>query len=175
MRCLGHDSLTRAPILPQGGAPWISCASPWLRGVCTKSARSPHEVCVESARLCAYWALPAPCLYSALRPLPLTGGITSHLYSALRPLPSPLPCEPLRTKPPSLPPEGSQPSGASGCRPSARLDAPHTWLGLGFGFGFGFGLGFGFRFGLGLGLGLGSGLGLGLGLGSGLGLGLGSG
>jgi len=54
--------------------------APWsLHVVRTKSARSLHEVCTESARLCAYWALPAPCLYSALRPLPLPRGITSHL------------------------------------------------------------------------------------------------
>ena len=102
----------------------MSCSTPWLRAVCTESsAQSLHRVCTA---LRAYCALPAPCLYSALRPLPLPGGITSHLYSALRPLPSPLPCEPVRTKPPSLPPEGSQPSGASGSRPSARLEAPHT-------------------------------------------------
>jgi hypothetical protein len=65
----------------------MSCSTPWLRAVCTESsAQSLHGGCTA---LRAYCALPAPCLYSALRPLPLQGGITSHLYPALRPLPLP--------------------------------------------------------------------------------------
>jgi hypothetical protein len=121
-----HYSLHQAPRAPLRLLLLFARSSPWPLALPTHSALNPLP-------LHPYSALSALPLhpYSALSALPL------EPYSAL----SALPLEPLRTKPPSLPPDGSQPSGAAGARPSTLHEKPHTkphtWLGVGVGVGLG--------------------------------------
>ena len=132
-----HYSLHQAPRAPLRLLLLFARSSPWPLALPTHSALSPLPLDPYSA------LSPLPLHpYSALSALPL------HPYSALSALPlepysalSALPLEPLRTKPPSLPPDGSQPSGAAGARPSTLHEKPHTkphtWLGVGVGLGLG--------------------------------------